>query len=100
VVDVPAFDFDPLHERAAVRMEKPVSLVVLDHVERVQVRLAMRAGLDLVASFFDVVAAFRIAKQTDISDNLADLDKFNRSLDGNFGVCIVDVAALNEDATV
>jgi hypothetical protein len=38
-------------------MEMPFSFVVLYHVPGVQVGLAVRAGLDLVASFFDVVAA-------------------------------------------
>ena len=71
MVDVPPFDLNPLHEWAAVRMESPVSLVVLDHVERVQVGLAVRAGLDLVASFFDVVASLGVGEKTDISDNLA-----------------------------
>jgi hypothetical protein len=52
-------------------MEKPVSLVVLDNVEHVQVGLAMWAGLDLIASFFDVVASLGVGEQTDISDNLA-----------------------------
>ncbi|NMA23764.1 MAG: hypothetical protein GX938_09705, partial [Spirochaetales bacterium] len=65
------FDLDPLHEWATVRIELPVSFVVLDNVERVQVGLAMRAGSDLKRLAFYSVAAFRIAKQTDISDNLA-----------------------------
>jgi hypothetical protein len=73
VVDVPAFDLDPLHERAAVRVKLPVSLVVLDDVERVQVSLAMRAGLDLVRSCLYSVSTLRVAKKTDISDDLADL---------------------------
>ena len=48
MVDVPDSDLDPLHKRAAVSMEMPFSLVVLDDVEIVQVSLAMRAGLGLV----------------------------------------------------
>jgi len=71
MVDVPPFDLDPLHERAAVRVKLPVSLVILDHVPGMQVCLAMRAGLDLERLAFYLVSAFRIAKQTDISDNLA-----------------------------
>jgi len=100
VVDVPPFDLDPLHEWATVTVKNPVSFVVLDHVERVQVGLAVRAGLDLIASFFDVVAAFRVAKQTDISDNLAYLDKLNCSLDRYLSIWVVDVSALDKDATV
>ena len=71
VVDVPPFDLNPLHEWAAVTVKMPFSFVVLDHVERVQVGLAMRAGLDLIASFFDVVASLGVGEKTDISDNLA-----------------------------
>jgi hypothetical protein len=47
VVDVPPLDLDPLHERASVSVKMPLSFVVKDDVERVQVSLAVRAGLDL-----------------------------------------------------
>ena len=73
VVDVPPFDLDPLHERAAVTVKMPFSVVVLDHVERVQVGLAMWAGLDLVRFGLYSVSTLRVAKKTDISDDLADL---------------------------
>jgi hypothetical protein len=71
VIDVPPFDLDPLHERATVGMKTPFSFVVLYHVPGMQVGLAVRAGLDLVASFFDVVASLGVGEKTDISDNLA-----------------------------
>jgi len=73
VVDVPYSDLDPPHEWAAVRMETPVSLVVLDHVPGMQVCLAVRAGLDLVRFGLYSVSTLRVGKQTDISDDLADL---------------------------
>jgi hypothetical protein len=73
VVDVPFSDLDPLHEWATVRMQLPFSLVVQNDIPGVQVRLAMRAGLDLIGPAFHAVAAFRIREQADISDDLADL---------------------------
>jgi hypothetical protein len=40
----------------------------------VQVSLAMRAGLDLSFLAFYFVSSLRVGKQTDISDDLTDLD--------------------------
>jgi hypothetical protein len=48
VVDVPFSDLDPLHERATVRMEMPVSLVVQNDIPGVQVGLAMWARLGMM----------------------------------------------------
>ena len=95
VVDVPFSDLNPFCERASVRMEKPVSLVVLDHVELVHVRLAMRAGLDFKSFFFYSIATFRIAKQSDVSDNLTDLCKLDCSLDWEPGISVIDVFSFN-----
>jgi hypothetical protein len=95
VIDVPDADLNPFCERASVRMEKPVSLVVLDHIELVHVRLAMRAGLDLKSFFFDSIASLGVAEQSDIADNLTDLCKLDRSLDWEPGISIVDVASFN-----
>ena len=100
MIDVPDSDLDPLHERASVSVEMPLSVVVQDDVESVEVSLTMRAGLDLIGPAFHAVATFRIAEQTDISDDLADLGEFDSSLDGKVGVRIVNVAALDEDSTV
>ena len=93
MVDVPPFDLNPLHEWAAVRVKLPVSFVVLDHVERVQVGLAVRAGLDLERPAFYLVSAFRIAEQTDISHNLTNLCKLNRAFNRYLSIWVVDVLA-------
>jgi adenylate cyclase len=71
VVDVPPLDLDPLHERAAVTVKMPFSVVVLDHVKRMKVSLAMWARLDLVRPCLYSVSTLRVGKQTDISDDLA-----------------------------
>ena len=78
----------------------PVSFVVQDDVEIVQVSLAMRAGLDLVRSGLYSIASLGIRKQADVSDNLPDLGEFESSLDGKVGVGIIDMATLYKDATV
>ena len=80
MVDVPDADLNPFCERASVRMEKPVSLVVLDHVERMKVSLAV-GTVDLERLLSTLYPPLRIAKQTDISDNLTDLCKLDCSLD-------------------
>ena len=100
VIDVPHLDLDPISVRASVRMEKPVSLVVQDDVEYVQVSLAMWASLDLERPAFYLVSSLGVAEQSDIADNLTDLCKLDSSLDGKLGVRIVNVAALYEDSTV
>jgi adenylate cyclase len=73
MVDVPPFDLDPLHERAAVTVKMPFSVVVLDHVKRMKVSLAIWTRLDLVRPCLYSVSTLRVAKKTDISDDLADL---------------------------
>ena len=93
MVDVPDPDLNPFCERASVRVKLPVSLVVLDHIELVHVRLAMRAGLDLKSFFFDSIASLAVAKQSDVSDNLTDLCKLDCSLDWKPGIWVIDVLA-------
>jgi len=78
----------------------PVSFVVLDHVERMKVSLAMRAGLDLVRSCLYSVSTLRVGKQTDISDDLTDLCKLDSSRYWYFGVRVVNVATLYKNSTV
>jgi hypothetical protein len=73
----------------------PVSFVVLDHVERMKVSLAMRAGLDLKRPAFYLVSAFRIAKQTDVSHNLTDLCKLDGSRNLQLSIRVIDVASFN-----
>ena len=78
----------------------PVSFVVQDDVETVEVSLAMRAGLDLVRFGLYSVSSLGVREKTDVSDDLTDLCKLDSSLDGKLGVRIVKVGALYEDSTV
>jgi hypothetical protein len=100
MVDIPDSDLDPLHERAAVSVKFPVSFVVLDDVESMQLGLAMRAGLDLVRPCLYSVSSLGVGKQTDISDNLAYLGKLNCAVNRYLGVGVVNVATFYKDATV
>jgi len=81
-------------------MEKPFSVVVLDHVKRMQVGLAMRAGLDLKGFAFYSITSLGVGEKTDVSDNLAYLDKLDCAVNRYLGVGVVNVATFYKDATV
>ena len=100
VVDVPPFDLNPLHEWASVSVKMPLSFVVQDDVESVEVSLAMRAGLDLVRFGLYSVSSLGVGEKTDVSDNLAYLDKLDCSVNRYLGVGVVYAASFGEDATV
>jgi hypothetical protein len=100
VVDIPPLDLDPFGERASVSVEMPLSFVVQDDVESVEVSLAMRAGLDLVRFGLYSVSSLGVGEKTDVSDNLAYLDKLDCAVNRYLGVGVVYVASFGEDATV
>jgi len=100
VVDVPLLDLDPFGERASVSVKMPLSFVVQDDVESVEVSLAMRAGLDLVRFGLYSVSSLGVGEKTDVSDNLAYLDKLDCSVNRYLGVGVVYAASFGEDATV
>jgi len=81
-------------------MEMPFSFVVLDHVERVQVGLTVRAGLDLKGFAYYSVSSLGVGEKTDVSDNLAYLDKLDCAVNRYLGVGVVYVASFSEDSTV
>jgi len=60
----------------------------------------MRAGLDLASLAFYLVSSLGVGEKTDVSDNLAYLDKLNRAINRYLGVGVVYVASFSEDATV
>jgi len=100
VVDVPLLDLDPFGERASVSVEMPLSFVVQDDVESVEVSLAMWAGLDLKGFALYSVSSLGVGKKADISDNLAYLDKLNRAINRYLGVGVVNMASFSKDSTV
>jgi hypothetical protein len=93
MVDIPYPDLNPLHKWASVSVKMPVSVIVLDQIESVQVSLAMWAGLDLKGFAFYSVSTLGVGKQTDISDDLADLDKLNCAVNRYLSIWVVNIFA-------
>jgi len=100
MVDVPLLDLDPFGERASVSVKMPLSFLIQDDVESVEISLAMRAGLDLVRPGLYLISSLGVREKTDVSDNLAHLDKLNCAINRYLGVGVVYATSFGEDATM